>query len=80
MGRNGRKRWNARSVPTITDGLACTRVCCRSCTVANTALTLSMIWPNAEVALEREVEGDLFLADIGQGIPFRAGAFDGAIS
>ncbi|ORY90775.1 S-adenosyl-L-methionine-dependent methyltransferase [Leucosporidium creatinivorum] len=33
-----------------------------------------------EVALEREVEGDLFLADIGQGIPFRAGAFDGAIS
>lgn len=33
-----------------------------------------------EVALEREVEGDLFLADIGQGFPFRAGSFDGAIS
>lgn len=33
-----------------------------------------------EVALEREVEGDLFLADIGQGIPFRPGSFDGAIS
>ncbi|GAA5961187.1 hypothetical protein JCM8115_005860 [Rhodotorula mucilaginosa] len=33
-----------------------------------------------EVALEREVEGDLMLADIGQGIPFRPGAFDGAIS
>ncbi|GAA5837394.1 hypothetical protein JCM3766R1_000433 [Sporobolomyces carnicolor] len=33
-----------------------------------------------EVALEREVEGDLMLADIGQGIPFRPGSFDGAIS
>ncbi|GAA5945948.1 hypothetical protein JCM1841_003420 [Sporobolomyces salmonicolor] len=33
-----------------------------------------------EVALEREVEGDLMLADIGQGIPFRPGTFDGAIS
>ncbi|KAM0792902.1 hypothetical protein ACM66B_002663 [Microbotryomycetes sp. NB124-2] len=33
-----------------------------------------------EVALDREVEGDLMLADIGQGVPFRAGAFDGAIS
>ncbi|KAK2741469.1 hypothetical protein FQN57_005602 [Myotisia sp. PD_48] len=33
-----------------------------------------------DVALQREVEGDLFLADIGQGIPFRAGTFDAAIS
>ncbi|BGP37525.1 18S rRNA (guanine1575-N7)-methyltransferase [Rhodotorula kratochvilovae] len=33
-----------------------------------------------EVALEREVEGDLMLADIGQGIPFRPSSFDGAIS
>ncbi|KAL1947849.1 hypothetical protein VTO73DRAFT_13573 [Trametes versicolor] len=33
-----------------------------------------------EVALEREVEGDLFLQDIGQGFGFRAGSFDGAIS
>jgi 18S rRNA (guanine1575-N7)-methyltransferase len=32
-----------------------------------------------EVALEREVEGDLFLHDIGQGFGFRPGAFDGAI-
>ncbi|XP_076233274.1 18S rRNA (guanine-N(7))-methyltransferase isoform X2 [Calliopsis andreniformis] len=32
------------------------------------------------VALEREVEGDLILGDMGQGIPFRAGTFDGAIS
>jgi hypothetical protein len=33
----------------------------------------------AEVALEREVEGDLFLQDIGQGFGFRPGTFDGAI-
>ena len=32
-----------------------------------------------EVALEREVEGDLFLQDIGQGFGFRPGSFDGAI-
>ena len=32
-----------------------------------------------EVALEREVEGDLFLPDIGQGLGFRPGSFDGAI-
>ena len=31
-------------------------------------------------ALERDVEGDMLLADIGQGVPFRAGAFDAAIS
>jgi 18S rRNA (guanine1575-N7)-methyltransferase len=30
--------------------------------------------------LEREVEGDLLLADIGDGIPFRPGSFDGCIS
>ena len=33
-----------------------------------------------DVAKEREVEGDLALVDLGQGLPFRAGAFDGAIS
>lgn len=32
------------------------------------------------VALERDVEGDLILADAGHGCMFRAGAFDGAIS
>lgn len=32
------------------------------------------------VANEREVEGDLLLADMGQGCPFRPGTFDGAIS
>jgi hypothetical protein len=29
--------------------------------------------------LERQVEGDLFLQDIGQGFGFRPGSFDGAI-
>jgi len=33
-----------------------------------------------EVALERDVDGDLFLQDIGQGFGFRPGSFDGAIS
>lgn len=32
------------------------------------------------VALERGVEGDLLLADMGQGIPLRAGSVDAAIS
>lgn len=32
------------------------------------------------VALERDVEGDLLLADMGQGIPLRAGSVDAAIS
>jgi 18S rRNA (guanine1575-N7)-methyltransferase len=32
------------------------------------------------VALERDVEGDMLLADAGQGVPFRPGAFDAAIS
>lgn len=31
-------------------------------------------------ALDRGVEGDLFLADMGQGVPFRAGSFDAVIS
>lgn len=30
--------------------------------------------------LDRGVEGDLFLGDVGNGIPFRAGTFDAAIS
>ncbi|RHZ85667.1 hypothetical protein Glove_63g93 [Diversispora epigaea] len=33
-----------------------------------------------EIALEREVEGDLFLQDAGHGLGFRPGTFDGAIS
>ncbi|CAO2822960.1 unnamed protein product [Amaranthus hypochondriacus] len=33
-----------------------------------------------DVAVEREVEGDLLLADMGQGLSFRPGTIDGAIS
>lgn len=33
-----------------------------------------------EVALKRDIDGDLMLSDIGHGMPFRAGSFDGAIS
>lgn len=33
-----------------------------------------------ETALNQDVEGDIFLADIGQGVPFRPGTFDAAIS
>jgi len=33
-----------------------------------------------DVAKDREVDGDLLLGDLGDGLPFRAGAFDGAVS
>ncbi|CAH2052077.1 unnamed protein product, partial [Iphiclides podalirius] len=33
-----------------------------------------------DVALERETEGDLVLADMGDGLPFKPGSFDGAVS
>ena len=33
-----------------------------------------------EVAISRESAGDLLLSDMGHGVPFRAGSFDGAIS
>lgn len=33
-----------------------------------------------DIALDREVEGDLCLHDLGQGLPIRPGTFDGAIS
>eukprot|EP00741_Cyanophora_paradoxa_P019489 tig00021127_g18813.t1 len=36
--------------------------------------------PMLEVAVEREVDGDLFLWDMGEGLSFRTGVFDGAIS
>ncbi|XP_062504528.1 probable 18S rRNA (guanine-N(7))-methyltransferase isoform X2 [Corticium candelabrum] len=36
--------------------------------------------PMLGAALEREVEGDLFLADMGQGVFFKPGTFDGVIS
>ncbi|XP_012548062.1 putative methyltransferase WBSCR22-like protein isoform X1 [Bombyx mori] len=33
-----------------------------------------------DVAVERDTEGGLVLADMGEGVPFRAGCFDGAVS
>lgn len=33
-----------------------------------------------DIAVQRDSEGDLFLADMGQGLPFRPGTFDAAIS
>uniref|UniRef100_A0A3Q3GD95 18S rRNA (guanine-N(7))-methyltransferase n=1 Tax=Labrus bergylta TaxID=56723 RepID=A0A3Q3GD95_9LABR len=33
-----------------------------------------------DVALDRDVEGDLLVGDMGQGMPFRPGTFDGCIS
>jgi len=33
-----------------------------------------------DVAVERECEGGLILGDMGQGMPFKAGTFDGAVS
>ena len=33
-----------------------------------------------DVAQERDVEGDVCLHDLGQGLPLRPGTFDGAIS
>lgn len=39
-------------------------------------ISLSML----DEALERDVAGDLILADAGHGVPFRMGTFDGAVS
>uniref|UniRef100_A0A182J2T7 18S rRNA (guanine-N(7))-methyltransferase n=1 Tax=Anopheles atroparvus TaxID=41427 RepID=A0A182J2T7_ANOAO len=36
--------------------------------------------PMLNVAVDREVEGDLILGDMGEGMPFKAGTFDGAVS
>ena len=35
--------------------------------------------PFTAVAAERDVEGDVILADMGDGLPFRPGTFDGCI-
>ena len=43
-------------------------------------LYLTVLCLLSDVAREREVDGDVVLNDLGQGLPFRAGAFDGAIS
>ena len=47
--------------------------------VCSISLHMRRLNSREEVALEREVEGDLFLQDIGQGFGFRPGSFDGAI-
>lgn len=40
-----------------------------------------MIFTNyTDIAVEREVEGDLFCSDMGDGLMFRPGVFDGVIS
>lgn len=46
----------------------------------NLILTLNILFLFLEIAKEREVEGDLMLGDIGQGVPFQPGTFDGAYS
>ncbi|TGZ49032.1 putative methyltransferase WBSCR22, partial [Temnothorax longispinosus] len=33
-----------------------------------------------DVVVDKELDGDLILGDIGQGLPFKAGTFDGAVS
>lgn len=43
-------------------------------------MTILILYLFPDVAKEKEVEGDLLLGDLGQGLPFRAGSFDGAIS
>ena len=41
---------------------------------------LSYSLGGSDVAVEGEADGDLILSDLGEGVPFRAGMFDGAIS
>jgi 18S rRNA (guanine1575-N7)-methyltransferase len=43
------------------------------------ASLLSLFIMYIDVAVEREVEGDMILADMGQGLMFRPGMFDAAI-
>lgn len=37
------------------------------------------LFSNVDEAVDREIEGDLLLGDMGQGIPFKPGTFDGCI-
>ncbi|KAF7256293.1 hypothetical protein EG68_06706 [Paragonimus skrjabini miyazakii] len=60
---------------------------CGSCLSGETVTEYGHEWigidislPMLAVAKEREVEGDLVLGDIGNGLPFRSALFDGAIS
>lgn len=38
-----------------------------------------VLFSNVDAALDRDTEGDLLLGDMGQGIPFKPGSFDGCI-
>lgn len=52
-------------------GLPTTPVCLSS--------THALFSSNVDAALDRDTEGDLLLGDMGQGVPFRPGSFDGCI-
>jgi len=49
------------------------------CCLLFTSFCLIVYFVLVDVAVEREVEGDLILGDMGSGVPFRAGSFDGVI-
>ena len=56
---------------------------CIDCNQPNTCfprIGLDISRSMLDVAREREVEGDLLHGDMGDGVPFRPGCFDGAIS
>ena len=48
--------------------------------IPHSAFYILPIYGIVAVAREREVEGDLFLWDMGDGLSFRPGTFDGVIS
>lgn len=50
----------------------------RDCLIEQSVVNIPTIY-FADVAVEREVEGDLFLHDVGQGLCFKPGTFDGCI-
>jgi 18S rRNA (guanine1575-N7)-methyltransferase len=60
---------------------------CGSCLSGEALTDQGHVWVGTDisssmldVALDREIEGDVCLHDLGQGLPFRPGTFDGAIS
>lgn len=50
----------------------------RDCSIEVSVVNIPTIY-FTDVAVEREVEGDLFLHDVGQGLCFKPGTFDGCI-
>ncbi|KAL0681895.1 hypothetical protein Bca4012_048742 [Brassica carinata] len=48
--------------------------------ISSSMISKPLLINNVDVAVEREVEGDLLLGDMGQGLGLRAGVIDGAIS